>query len=143
MSAAGNIMGFDFGTVRIGVAIGQQITHGARPLTTLKTRRGFPDWDAITSLVQEWHPILFVVGLPYYADGAPNKVTKAALHFSQDLQVRYQLPVKTVDEHLTSQEAKTYIKQKRIDGSRQAQQAIDAVAAAIILESWFSQQKTI
>jgi putative Holliday junction resolvase len=134
-------MGFDFGTVRIGVAIGQHITQAARPLVTLKMRSGLPDWDTITYLVHEWQPGLFVVGLPYHADGTPNTVTKAALHFSQDLQSRYQLPVETIDERLSSYAAKNYLKEKQTHGSHHKQTAIDALAAAIILESWFCQQQ--
>lgn len=141
MSSAETIMCFDVGTVRIGVAIGQQLTQAARPLTTLKTRSGLPDWDTITSLVHEWQPGLFVVGLPYHADGTLNRVTKIALHFSQDLKTRYQLPVETIDERLSSYEAKHRLKKKQPHGIQSRQTAIDALAAAIILESWFSQQQ--
>jgi putative Holliday junction resolvase len=134
-------MGFDFGTVRMGVAIGQQITQAAQPLITLKMRAGFPDWDTITSLVQEWQPGLFVVGVPYHADGTPNTVTKVALDFGRALQLRYQLPVETIDEHLSSYEAKNFLKKKQTHANRHKQIAIDALAAAIILETWFSQQQ--
>lgn len=134
-------MGFDVGTVRIGVAIGLQITQAARPLITLKMRDGLPDWDTITSLVHEWQPGFFVVGLPYHADGSPNTVTKTALYFGQNLQLRYQLPVETIDERLSSYEAKNFLKEKQIRRNRHGQTTIDALAAAFILESWFSQQQ--
>jgi putative Holliday junction resolvase len=133
-------MGFDVGTVRIGVAIGQHITQAARPLITLKVRDGLPDWKTITSLVHEWQPGLFVLGLPYHADGSPNTVTNTALRFGQDLELRYQLPVETIDERLSSYEAKNFLREKQTRRSRHGQTTIDALAAAFILESWFSQQ---
>ena len=51
------LLAFDFGTKSIGVAIGQQITGSARPLTAIKARDGIPDWQLIERLLKEWQPI--------------------------------------------------------------------------------------
>ena len=53
---AKTLLGFDYGTKRIGVAVGQTLTHSATPLTTLTTINTKPDWDAISRLIQEWRP---------------------------------------------------------------------------------------
>ena len=48
------VLGFDFGTTRIGVAVGQSITGTAQPLDPLKAKEGIPNWDEITRIVEEW-----------------------------------------------------------------------------------------
>ncbi len=48
------LLGFDFGTKSIGVAIGQEITGTASPLEALAARDGIPDWDKIGAIYEEW-----------------------------------------------------------------------------------------
>ena len=58
------ILGFDFGTKRIGIAIAQEVTGTANPLTTINAVKNKPDWDSISKIINEWQPDLFIVGLP-------------------------------------------------------------------------------
>lgn len=136
------VLGFDFGRRRIGVAVGQELTGTARPIATLPARR-YPDWAAIGRLIAQWQPDLLVVGIAYHADSTPNPIAETALLFSRQLHERYQLPVETIDECLSSWEAEDLIAQSDL-GRRQRQNksTIDQVAAALILESWFNQQRT-
>ena len=134
------VLGFDFGHIRIGVAVGQELTGTAQPLVTLTAQRQRPDWNAITRLIAEWQPDVLVVGIPYHLDSSPSTVTDAALRFSRQLRGRYRLAVETINEHLSSHEAKNRI----TVGSRPQSQdktTVDRVAAAVILETWFHQQK--
>ena len=55
------ILAFDFGTRRIGVAVGNELLHSARELAPLPARDGIPDWNVVTRLIDEWQPDLFVV----------------------------------------------------------------------------------
>ncbi len=134
----GIALGFDFGRVRIGVAVGEAVTRSARPLCVLPTRQQQPDWDAIARLIQDWRPDWLVVGVPRHADDSANAMTEAALQFSRQLHGRFRLPVATIDERLSSWEAE----QRRFEASpakrRRPDQALDAQAAAVILESWFN-----
>jgi len=126
------VLGFDFGRRRIGVAVGQEITASARPLTTLpSTRRQRPDWPAIDRLLAEWQPALVVVGVPRHADGSASAMTTAALRFSRQLRERCRLPVVTIDERLSSHAARARLAE--LDRDRTL---LDAAAAALILESW-------
>ena len=59
------LLGFDFGTRRIGVAVGQTQTGTATPLVTLASVRQKPDWDRINRLISDWQPNALVVGLPF------------------------------------------------------------------------------
>lgn len=130
-------LGFDFGRLRIGVAVGDAITGAARPLCILPTRQQRPDWAAIAGLIAEWRPDRLVVGMPRHADETANEVTEAALRFSRQLQERFHLPVATIDERLSSWEAGRRCAEA--GGRRRSKDAaLDAWAAAVILESWFN-----
>jgi putative Holliday junction resolvase len=122
------LLGFDFGTRRIGVATGQTITGTATALATIESRNGQPDWDAITALIETWQPDALVVGLALHADGSDSAVSIAARRFMRQLEGRYRLPVYGMDERLSSQAA---------SGAREAAHSgIDAAAACIILQDW-------
>ncbi len=131
------IVGFDVGRKRIGVAVGQLITQTASPLVTLRTEPAEVLWQAIQDLVYEWHPTQWVVGWPTHADGRANAVTRRAQAFVAELQRRYALPVDTIDERLSSHAAARWQ-----TTHRGAAVGLDAVAAAIILESWLQQHST-
>ena len=137
------VLGFDFGRTRIGVATGVAITGAARPLRVLPTRRQRPDWNAIDRLLAEWRPDLLVVGVPRHADGSANAMTVAALRFSRQLHGRFRLPVATIDERLSSWEAEQRFFEPAVGRRRSDGAALDDRAAALILESWFNQQRSL
>lgn len=139
MYAPRTVLGFDYGRLRIGVAVGQELTGTAQPLATLSARQG-PDWEAIARLIAEWRPQLLVVGVPRHADGSASDITLAALGFSRQLGRRYGLPVATIDERLSSHEAASRLA-ARPGRRRRAPPAVDPMAAAVILESWFNQPR--
>lgn len=135
MSQLRNIMAFDYGTKRVGVAIGQTLTRTARPLTIITLQSNTFPWEKIDALLAEWRPQAFVVGLPRHADGTLNAVSQAALAFSEQLQHRYQLPVHLIDETLSSLEAT-----QRLQPTGKKQKVrVDAVAAQVILETWLAE----
>ena len=131
------LLGFDYGTKRIGVAVGQDISHSVTPLTTLSCQNDKPDWDAIGKLIAEWQPDKLVVGLPLHLDGSVQPLTEKAQRFGNQLKGRYNLPVEMVDERLTSHEAEVELAKQ---GGKTAKRDIDALAAALILQSWLDQQ---
>ena len=134
MPDADTLLGFDFGTHKIGVATGQQLTGTATPLTILHRVKNKPDWDGIQRLIEEWQPSALVVGLPIGPDEEDTPMTKSARKFARQLHGRFHLPVHMADERLTSREAWSRIGGIAIhDVTR-----IDAMAAKLILETWFS-----
>ncbi|MCP5159007.1 MAG: Holliday junction resolvase RuvX [Gammaproteobacteria bacterium] len=135
-------LGFDFGRLRIGVAIGETITGSARPLCILPTHQQRPDWEAMSRLIATWRPDWLVVGVPRHADETANAVTEAALRFSRQLQGRFHLPVATIDERLSSWEAEQRRSAPTGRRRRGHGAALDAQAAAVILESWFNHQQS-
>ena len=136
------ILAFDYGTKRIGVAVGQELTKTATALITINNSPAKFDWKPIDQLIQDWQPQALVVGLPLNADGSEHEITQAAKRFGDQLQKRYNLATYWMDERLTSAEAESMIAAGR---SRKKAQAVakgdvDKTAAKLILESWFNQQ---
>ncbi len=133
------LLGFDYGTQKIGVAVGQTITHTARPLDTVAVHKSAPAWHHLDKLVAEWRPDGLVVGLPLSFDGDETPMCDEARRFGQALQRRYQLPVHWIDESLTTKEALVTL---RSDGaSLEKQQRVHhEVAAQLILETFLHQR---
>jgi|TARA_B110000977_G_scaffold45254_1_gene61541 putative Holliday junction resolvase len=122
-------MAFDFGTTKIGVAVGQQITGTASPVAVVKARDGIPQWLAIDRLVEEWQPKVLVVGLPINMDGTESDMSKAAARFSRRLHGRYGIRIELMDERLSTFEAREF----------ENPDQLDAIAAKLILETWLAE----
>jgi putative holliday junction resolvase len=117
------VMGFDYGLKRTGIAIGNRITHTARPLKTLRADSREKLLASIAPLVNEWQPDTLVIGLPSHPDGAEHEMTRAARNFAKTLTKRFALPVALVDERYSSVDAR----------------GDDAGAAAVILERYLQE----
>ena len=118
---------FDFGTRRVGVAVGNTLLGQATPLKTVAAE-GEARFVALQALIQEWQPAALVVGVPFHPDGAAHDNTQRARRFGRQLQGRFKLPVHEVDERYSTTEALS-------EGAADA----DAGAAAIILDQFFRQ----
>ncbi|KYP97122.1 Holliday junction resolvase [Sodalis-like endosymbiont of Proechinophthirus fluctus] len=138
MAASGSIIAFDFGTRSIGVAIGQQVTCTARPLTAFKARDGVPDWQQIEKSLNEWRPDTVVVGLPLDIDGSEQPLTTRARKFANRLHGRFGVQIVLHDECLSTVEARADLFER--GGYRALEKGnVDAWSAVIILESWLEQ----
>ena len=137
------ILAFDFGARNIGVACGDTVSRNAAPLSTVPARGSEPNWPLIEAHVKSWRPNRAVVGLPYNADGSESDMTRAARDFAAQLEERFGLPIDLVDERYSSMDAQARLKSQRASGARRrrvAKSDVDAVAACVILERWFSER---
>lgn len=133
----GTILAFDFGTKRIGVAVGSTITQQARPLTTLNVKAKTIPWLAIQALIKEWNSVAIVVGIPLNMDGSPQAITERSREFARECHQRFHCPVFGVDERLSTVEARQRVFDEA--GYRGLQNAeMDSIAAVLMLEQWFS-----
>ncbi len=141
-----SLVGFDYGTKRIGVAVGQTVSGTASPVCTVRSRDGRPDWAAIRAVVESFAPEALVVGIPIQVNEGPvnegqsiegqsiegeyateHPLTGPIMRFAAELRGLFGLPVHIVDERLSSYEAR----------SRAPHEVeIDAIAAQVILETW-------
>jgi putative Holliday junction resolvase len=135
------ILAFDFGRRRIGVACGDTLRRTASPLAGIANDGVGPRWDAFDSLMRDWLPSLLVVGLPYHVDGSEGAATRAVIGFAEGIADRYGVPVRLVDERYSSLEGASRLRSERARGlrKRRVEKAdVDAAAACIILERWFT-----
>lgn len=120
------ILAFDYGLKRVGVAIGNTLTHSARGLTVIAAQ-GDQRWQRVAELIKEWQPQALVVGVPFHPDGAEHENTRLSRKFGRQLYGRFQLAVYEVDERYTTTSAYS---------AGANEQTVDAVSAAIILEQY-------
>lgn len=133
---AKTVLGFDFRTKSIGVAVGQQITASATPLLSIKAVDGIPNWEEIAKLIQEWQPDLVVVGLPLNMDGTEQEMTHRARKFANRLNAKFGVKIFTQDERLTTTDAKARLFE--LGGYKALTKGqVDAVSAVLIIESYF------
>lgn len=135
------VLAFDFGLRRIGVAYGQELLGSARPVTMISARDGIPDWDRMEALIDEWQPDLVVVGLPLNMDGTESDMCARARKFGKRIHGRFHVPVDMMDERLSSFEAKDAVLAEG-GSSDFGRHGVDDLAAVLILESWFNHQRT-
>ena len=135
-SGEATVLAFDFGTRRIGVAVGNTVLRVARPLTTIAVEANAARFEALAALIDEWRPDLLVVGRPVHADGEPHEMTARAERFARQLEGRFGLDVARVDERHTTRDAESALAEAGVRaGDRKARR--DQVAAQLILQSWF------
>lgn len=121
------LLAFDYGTKKLGVAIGNTLLRQARPLDIILEPTRIGRFARIATLIDTWRPERLVVGLALDTDGSDQYATNRCRRFANQLHGRYGLPVELVDERGSSVEA------QRMTG----QAPDDAVAAAIILQRYF------
>lgn len=132
------ILALDYGERRIGVAISDPTRTIAQPLSTVLRRRGKrPPYTRILELIQEWEPVLLVVGLPIEASGEEGRMADEARAFGDGLRQRSGLPVEYWDERYSSVRAQREL--LRLDlpaAARREKHRVDAMAATLTLQSY-------
>ncbi len=139
MKTNGNILAFDFGEKKIGVAVGNSITKSAHPLDTIRKIKKVERNQIIDTLLKEWEPNIVVVGLPLNEDGSDSRLTGLARKFAEKIQNRSKIKTVMVDERYSSVEAKMLIQNSTKNISK-GSLLIDQIAAQIILDSYFDRQ---
>lgn len=137
----GTVLAFDYGTKRVGVAVGEPELGTAHALPGIAAS-GEPLMAALAALVAEWKPARLVVGMPVDTAGGAYEMTRRAERFARQLEARFRLPVARVDERYTSAEAESRL--RAAAGARRAARAsrertLDSGAARVILEQYLSE----
>ncbi|MEI6860236.1 MAG: Holliday junction resolvase RuvX [Shewanella sp.] len=135
------VLGFDYGTKSIGIAIGQSLTGTANPVGSIKAVDGIPKWDEIGMLIEEWQPNLVVVGLPLNMDGTEQEITQRAKKFANRINGRFSVKIMMQDERLTTADAKARLFE--FGGYKALTKGqVDAMSAVLIIESYFETSTT-
>ena len=131
MPDALTVMAFDYGTRRVGVAVGNSVTKAGQALKTIAAPSSDVLFQAIEKLLKEWQPDQLVIGRPVHPDNTPHEMTAKAVRFGNQLHGRFQLPVFWVDERYTS---------AVLEGDSKMHDNLDSHSAALILEQYFAEQ---
>lgn len=127
------ILAFDFGTKKIGVAVGQTSTFTSSPLQVISSKDNKVNWNEIIILLDEWKPELIIVGKPLNMDGTDSEIMKEVDRFFLKLKNIYDAKYEYIDERLTTFEARQILEDRN--------SLIDASAAKILIDNWFEQNK--
>lgn len=130
------LMAFDFGTQKMGVAVGQALIESANPLALFPMRDGIPNWDELLKIVKQYQPDLFLVGLPLNMDDTESELSTRARKFARRLRHQTNIETLMVDERLTTREARDELEHYQAQG-RGKKIAADSIAAALFIESWY------
>ena len=126
------IVSFDFGVKKIGVAVGQTKTRTSSPLEIIFNKNNKINWNSIQSIVEEWRPELILIGKPLNMDGTDSDIMKEVDIFFKKLEKITKIPCEYVDERLTSFEARQNLIELKND-------LVDAQAAKILIDNWLSE----
>ena len=135
------IMGIDFGTKRVGIAVSDELLLIAHGMTSLNRKDLKSDMEEIARLAQANGVEEIIVGLPLNMDGTYSAKTKEAIEFMDQLSKVVTVPVKTWDERLTSMQAERVLLEADMSRAKR-KKLTDKLAAQIILQSYIDSKKT-
>ena len=133
---AQTIMAFDFGTQKMGMAVGQALIESATPLALFPMKDGVPQWENLLKIIKQHQPQLFLVGLPLNMDDSESELSTRARKFARRLRHQSNINTLMVDERLTTREARDELDHYQAQG-RGKKLAADSLAAALLIESWY------
>jgi putative Holliday junction resolvase len=137
------VLAIDYGERRLGLAVSDETGGFAFPAGTLERRGRARDLAALRALAAERGVERVVVGLPLHLDGRAGPEARAAEAFAAAVAEATGLPVETFDERLTTREAERSLREQGLVGrrGRRRREAVDAVAATLLLRSWLAREQ--
>jgi len=123
------VLGIDYGEKRIGLAVSDESQTFARELAILSPKEF---WEQLDELIKDNDISTIVLGWPLNMSGEETKKTKEVEMFKVQVESSTKLPVKVVDERLTSKMAESVSSSKK---------DLDSLAAQILLQNWLDKQK--
>jgi putative Holliday junction resolvase len=132
---ANRVLALDLGEKRIGVALSDETWTIARSYAIIKRTSRSADFTKISQIIEEHGVQLVIVGLPTLSSGEEGSKAAWARSYAQDLELQCHIRVELWDESFSSVDATKSLQERRVSGRRKRQH-VDAVAAAIILQSY-------
>lgn len=132
------VLAFDYGEMRVGVAVGNSMLLIPHPLATICAKGSAAKIGAIAPLVEKWQPGLLVIGMPGASDN-PQKIQliNTITNFARRLSERFNLDVEIVNEDFSSLYASSQLVEQGIYGKKQKGK-LDQLAACSILAAFFA-----
>lgn len=124
------IIAFDYGEKKIGVAVGQTETNTSSPLQIIFNNNDKVNWNEVSVLLDEWKPDLIIIGKPLNMDGTESEIMNKVDKFLTKLKKISNARCEYIDERLTTFEAREILGENKVE-------EVDAHAAKILIDSWF------
>ncbi len=137
----GRIMALDVGSKRIGVAVTDPLGITAQGLDTIQRQNKRRDLEALGKVLTKYDVREIVVGLPLRLSGAEGTQSEKMRCFADDLHSHFGVPVHLWDERWTSTEANRLLRETDLSIKKRGQ-AVDRMAAILILQSWMEAHAT-
>jgi putative holliday junction resolvase len=131
----GRVMALDLGEKRIGVAVSDELRLVAKSYAVVKRKSRREDFARYQTIIAEQKITLLVIGLPITLGGEDSQKTAWVRDYADDLRGHITIPITFWDESLTTVEAEASLRARGIRGKK-AQNRVDAVAAAFILQNY-------
>src|SRR5271157_3577698 len=129
------VMALDVGSKRIGVAVSDPLGITAQGLDTIQRQNKRRDFEALRQVLAKYEVREIVVGLPLRLSGAEGTQSEKMRRFADDLRAHFGLTVHLWDERWTSTEANRLLRETDLSIKKRGQ-AVDRMAAVLILQSW-------
>ncbi len=129
------ILAIDHGTVRMGIAMSDELKMIAQPLEFIPAEPFSGFLDRFKELLREYEVELILLGMPRNMDGSYGEATLKVREFEAVLKNSITVPIKTWDERLTSVMANRSLTQGRVK-KKKKRQNVDSMSAAILLQSY-------
>lgn len=134
----GRILALDVGKKRIGLAMSDPMRITAQGLPTLQRLRIREDLEHIAGLCREQDVRLLLVGQPLHMSGGDTRQAVYTREFGDRLAAYTALPIKYLDERLTTVQAERVLRESGISIEKRAK-AVDKLAAVLLLQSFLDQ----
>lgn len=129
------ILGLDFGSKRIGVALCDELGLTGQGLTTIVWKNRDQVLDTLEGLVRNYNVEKIVIGYPVRLDGTEGIECEKVNRFARLLEIRLSIPVIRWDETLSSRTAEDILIESRVRREKR-KKIVDKIAAAILLQSY-------
>lgn len=134
------ILGLDVGSKTLGMAVSDPLGITAQGLETLRRKNKRLDFEHLQRIIRQYEIAEIVVGYPLRMSGAEGTQAEKMQLFAEELRRRFQLPVHLWDERLTSAQANRLLRETDLSIKRRGE-AVDRMAAVLILQSWMESRQ--
>jgi putative Holliday junction resolvase len=136
-------LGIDVGSVRVGVAASDPDGVLATPIQTVqRDKRGDRDLEQIAALASERDAVEVVVGLPRSLSGGDGPAAKIARDYANRLAMRLEVPVRLIDERLSTVQAESGLRAAGLRSRRQ-RAIVDQAAAVVVLQAALDEERAV
>ena len=129
------LLGLDWGSKRIGIAISTNSTGIALPLRTLSRTSWTNDVSTIKNIIETHNVSMIIIGLPLLLSGKLGQQALDIKNAVTNLQTEIEIPINLFDERLTTQQSYKILKETQTKNSK-IDEKIDEVSACLILQSY-------